>query len=138
MVPQRDGFEFNRLREKLLRENFKDPLERSKALSWVIYLLDLGKFLYESEIMIANMDEPLDPGVLVEIMVAKEMGKPVIEFRTDSRSPFGDMGEIHKGMHFFPLFPSDHFIFMPTLKIDNVNDVATFYTALTDELEKAI
>ena len=88
--------------------------------------------------MIANMDEPLDPGVLVEIMVAKEMGKPVIEYRTDSRSPFGDMGEIHKGMHFFPLFPSDHFIFMPTLKIGSASDVTGFYSGLTEELDKAI
>lgn len=44
----------------------------------MVYLIDLGKFLYESPVILANMDEPLDPGVLVECMVAKEMGKPVI------------------------------------------------------------
>ena len=84
------------------------------------------------------MDEPLDPGVLVEIMFAKEMGIPVIEYRTDSRSPYGNMDEIHKGMHFFPLFPADHFIFMPTLRIGSHKDVDDFYTACAEELHKAI
>ena len=51
---------------------------RSRAFSWVIYLICCGKFLYESKVIVANMDEPLDPGVLVECMIAKEMGKPII------------------------------------------------------------
>lgn len=115
MVPQRDGFEFNEHCQRLLHEYFPDIESRSKAFSWVIYLIDLGKFLYESEVCIANMDEPLDPGVLVECMIAKEMGKPIIQYRTDSRNPYGNTGEFHKGMHFFPLFPCDHFVYLPTL-----------------------
>ena len=100
--------------------------------------MDLGKFLYESDVIIANMDEPLDPGVLVECMIAKEMGKPIIQYRTDSRGPFGEIAEFHKGMHFFPLLPCDHFIFLPTLKFSNAAHVRNFYNAATEEIDKAI
>ena len=138
MVPQRDGFEFNIHCDRLLREYFPDAVERSLALSWVIYLVDLGKFLYESEFILANMDEPLDPGVLVEVMIAKEMGKPIVQYRTDSRSPYGDIGDFHKGMHFFPLFPCDHFIYLPTLQFGGAKQVANFYNACTEEIHKAV
>jgi nucleoside 2-deoxyribosyltransferase len=33
-------------------------------------LLDLGKFLYESDVVLANLDEPIDPGVVVEMQFA--------------------------------------------------------------------
>jgi hypothetical protein len=111
---------------------------RSKAFSWVIYLICCGKFLYESKVIVANMDEPLDPGVLVECMIAKEMGKPIIQYRTDSRNPYGNTGEFHKGMHFFPLFPCDHFIFLPTLQFGSKTQVQNFYNACADELDAAI
>ena len=84
------------------------------------------------------MDEPLDPGVLVECMIAKEMGKPIIQYRTDSRNPYGQTGEFHKGMHFFPLFPCDHFIFLPTLQFGSKKQVGNFYNACADEIDKAI
>ena len=122
----------------MMKEFFPDPQDRSKAYGWMVYLIDLGKFLYESPVILANMDEPLDPGVLVECMIAKEMGKPIIQYRTDSRGPFGGQGDFNKGMHFFPLFPCDHFIFLPTLQFGNDDDVDKFYTACTDEIDKCI
>ena len=120
-----------------MKDVFPNDEERSKALSWVIYLTDIGKFLYESDVVVANMDEPLDPGVIVECMVAKEMGKPVIQYRTDSRSPYGGMGDCHKGMHWFPMFPCDHFIYMPTLMFSDSKNVSNFYEACTEEIDQA-
>ena len=78
LLSQRDGFEFDARWQKLLKEFFPEVDARSRAFSWVIYLICCGKFLYESKVIVANMDEPLDPGVLVECMIAKEMGKPII------------------------------------------------------------
>ena len=41
-------------------------------------MIDIGKFIFDSDVILANMDEPVDPGVIVECMLAKEMGKPVV------------------------------------------------------------
>lgn len=52
----------------------------------------------------------LDDGVLVEISYAKIIGKPVVGFRTDKRSPFGNITHELDGIHFFPAFQCDVFI----------------------------
>jgi nucleoside 2-deoxyribosyltransferase len=49
----------------------------------------LGYFLYNSDICLANLDEPLDPGVIVEMIFAKMMGKHIIGYRTEMRTTFG-------------------------------------------------
>jgi hypothetical protein len=84
--------------------------------------LDLGHFLYGSDVCIANLDEDLDPGVIVEIMFAKMMGKPVIGYRTEMRTPYGKQTECHTGMHFFLYFPCDKFINLPNDYIGNIQD----------------
>ena len=109
-------------------------MERSKAYAQIVYMIDIGKFIYESDVILANMDEPVDPGVVVECMVAKEMGKPVVQYRTDSRGPYGGLGEFNKGMHVFPLFPSDSFIYLPTLVFGGEKDKDDFYSACADEI----
>ena len=101
-------------------------------------MIDLGKFIYDSDVILASMEEPLDPGVVVECMVAKEMGKPIIIYRTESRGPYGGYGEFNKGMHVFPIFPCDSFIHLPTLVFGNDNDKDRFYTTCADEIHKAI
>lgn len=85
-LPQRDGFEFSHLIQELPKE--LSELEKSKAVAWVIYLADLAK-LSQGTVCLANFDEPLDPGVLIEIMYAKQLGIPTIGYRCDSRTPFG-------------------------------------------------
>ena len=65
---------------------------------------------------IANLDEPTDPGVLVEIMFAHMMGKPVLGYRTEARSPYGTLFDYTKGMHFFKFFPLDAFLTIPIPK----------------------
>jgi hypothetical protein len=72
--------------------------------------------LSKATVCLANLDEPLDPGVLIEIMVAKQQGIPTIGYRCDSRTPFGAAQSWNNGMHFFPLFQCDYFI-----DIQNVN-----------------
>lgn len=94
-LPQRDGFEFSDFLNRLLEESFPTEHERKRALSWIIYLIDVGEFLNSSDICIANLDETLDPGVLIEMMFAKHMQKPVIGYRTDMRTPFGSVGDIY-------------------------------------------
>jgi len=53
----------------LLPDDFSEE-EKSKAVAWIIYLADLSK-LSSGTVCLANLDEPLDPGVLIEIMYAK-------------------------------------------------------------------
>lgn len=112
--PQRDGFEFGNLTKSLsekLQEN-----QIGSAVQNVIYLLDMGVFLPKSDVILANLDEPLDEGVVVETSYAKLMGKFVIGLRTDVRSPYGMPTDNFGGMHFFPVYQTDRFIshYMPS------------------------
>lgn len=109
--------------------------EISLATSWIIYILDLGHFLFGSDICLANMDEVLDPGVIVEIMFAKMMGKPVIAYRTESRTPFGKSMECHSGMHFFCYFPCDKMINMPNEFLGSVQDGQNIVDRLAKEID---
>ncbi len=106
--PQRDGFEFGDLTKA-----FSDKLQKDKicsAVQTVIYFLDMGVFVPKSDVVLANFDGPLDEGVVVEVSYAKLMGKFVIGFRTDVRSPYGALDESFGGMHFFPAYQSRAFI----------------------------
>lgn len=108
ILPQRDGFEYVAMRKAMKRylPNNDDVVKTTRDL---IYLLDMGVFIPQSDIIIANLDEPLDEGVIVEVTYAHMIGKPVIGFRTDSRSPFGHP-ELLGGMHAFVAFQTDHLI----------------------------
>lgn len=110
-LPQRDGFEFFRLEESL-KKHTKSIVasEISTVLETIIYLLDIGWFVHKSAVVVASLDEPIDPGVVVEQMFARSMGKLVICYRTDTRSPFGTLGDALRGTHFFPVYQSDYFI----------------------------
>ncbi len=112
--PQRDGFEFGNLAENLsgkLQEN-----QIGSAVQNIIYFLDMGIFIPKSNVVLANLDEPLDEGVVVETSYAKLMGKFVIGLRTDVRSPYGSPKNNFGGMHFFPAYQSHEFIshYMPS------------------------
>lgn len=113
-LPQRDGFEFANLHRHLTKHLRRaGAAEKSAALQTIIYLLDIGKFIYESDVVIANLDEPIDEGVVVEITYARLMDCPVVGYRTDVRSPFGNLDEPLRGMHFFPAFQCKDFIWHP-------------------------
>lgn len=142
--PQRDGFEFSQFTNDLFDKHFKDDdhkkyvYKKSQAISYIIYLLDLGKFLYESDVCIANLDEPLDPGVIVEVMFAHQMNKPVVGYRTESRSPYGELDDFSNGMHFFLLFPCDSYLMVPQTSISNSLELDKFAELVAQDLDKAV
>lgn len=114
-LPQRDGFEFGNLANALAEVLPQEEI--SRAMEFIILSLDIGKFIPESHVVIANLDEPPDQGIDVEACYAKMMGKLVIGFRTDVRNPYGPNS--YKGMHFFLAYQCDAFIshYMPSKSI---------------------
>ncbi len=107
--PQRDGFEFGNLTKALSGKLQEDKI--GSAVQNIIYFLDMGIFIPRSDVVLANLDEPLDEGVVVEASYAKLMGKFVIGLRTDIRSPYGTPMDNFGGMHFFPAYQTHQFIF---------------------------
>lgn len=114
ILPQRDGFEFVRLESKL--QNCLSASDAKKASQIIIYLLDIGWFIKRSTVIIANLDEPADEGVVTEMVYGKMFGKKVIGFRTDVRSPFGDLSDSFRGGHFFPAYQAHAYVscFIPS------------------------
>jgi len=112
--PQRDGFEFGNLTKALSEKLQQDKI--GSAVQNIIYFLDMGVFLPKSDVVLANLDEPLDEGVVVEASYAKLMGKFVIGLRTDVRSPYGTPKDNFGGMHFFPAYQAHQFLshYMPS------------------------
>ncbi len=105
ILPQRDGFQFLRL---MLALDKRLPSEDVlPAVQDIIYYLDVGHFIPSCDVILANLDEPVDEGVVVEISYAKLMGKIVIGIRTDIRSPYGESKSPYGGMHFFPAYQCD-------------------------------
>jgi len=73
-LPQRDGFEFGSYffdKIKLDNKFLPTRAEKDFAFAWIIYMLDVGKFLFESDVLIANLDETLDVGVIIEMSFAR-------------------------------------------------------------------
>ncbi len=107
-LPQRDGFEFTILQNILSKKLEKDEVDKAQAI--IIYLLDMGYFLLKSNVVVALLDEQLDPGVIVEISYANLINKYVIGIRTDVRSPYG-INPI-TGTHFFTVMQLNDFVYM--------------------------
>jgi len=115
ILPQRDGFDFTRLHRGLsgfLPEHLAVP-----ACHLFIYLLDLGIFVENADVVVANTDEPIDPGMHREMLYAQDVKKYAIAVRTDERSPFGDYKEPLGGMHSFVWFSATHW-----MRVDGVMD----------------
>lgn len=112
--PQRDGFEFGNLKEAF--SVMIPPSQINSAVSNVIYYLDMGVLLKGSDVILVNLDEPLDEGMVVEASYGKLMGKFVIGIRTDIRSPYGNPDDDYGAMHFFPVYQTHRFIshYMPS------------------------
>ena len=133
--PQRDGFEFGHLAQALGGKLPPDKIDA--AVQSIIYLLDMGFFLPACDIMLANLDEPQDEGVMVEVAYAKLIGRHVIGYRTDVRSPYGIRAGHFGGMHFFPACQTHQFIahYMPA-KTPQARDAQM--NALIEKLDAAI
>ena len=112
-LPQRDGFEVAKfiafLRAAKSVFDQQDPAIATNIGRYVPYYLDLGHFMSRSIAVVANLDDPLDSGMVVEIAYAKMCNLPVIGVRTDLRSPLGEV-EDTIGINPFPVEQCDCFI----------------------------
>ncbi len=112
ILPQRDGFEFSKLASNL--EKILPKEQVPNAVNRIIYFLDKGKFIgQDSNFCIARLDEPIDEGVVNEIDFCNMVKIPVIGFRTDVRSPYGNSNNEVCGAHFFPPYSCNKFILIP-------------------------
>ncbi len=134
-LPQRDGFEFSKLSNHL--KEHLEPIDISTAVEDIIYMADMGIFIPRSQVIVANLDEPLDPGVLVEIAHARALGKYIIGYRTDVRSPYGEFSAPLKGIHFFPAYQCHSFLFL-TGNCRNKEDASSILDNLAAEIHSAI
>jgi len=134
-LPQRDGFEFSKLANYLKKH--LTPEYVSSAVEDVIYLADMGLFVPNSQVVVANLDEPLDPGVLIEIAHARALGKFVIGYRTDVRSPYGDLNAPLRGIHFFPAYQCHAFLFL-THNCRDEKDVKLIIQQLASKIHAVI
>jgi len=134
-LPQKDGFEFGNL-EKFLNEKLS-PEEISSAIKNIIYFLDVGFFIPRSDIIVSNLDEPIDEGVAVEITYGRTMGKYVVGFRTDVRSPYGNISDSFGGMHFFPAFQCNKFI-LHSMRCKNIQEADEQFKSLADKIDDCI
>lgn len=104
-LPKRYGFEFGRLEEALYEKIENETVPT--AVRDIIYHLDMGYFLPNSDVVCANLDEPIDEGVVTEISYVKLMGKYVLGIRTDVRNPYATSQDNLGGIHFFPAYQAD-------------------------------
>lgn len=107
ILPLREGFEdkyFVSAATKYLSER-----DIAKAERELVYLRDIGIFIPESDVVLANLDEPIDDGVVVEMTYAHLFGKPVIGYRTDVRNTFPGTEGIN-GIHTFVAMQCDYLI----------------------------
>lgn len=134
--PQRDGFEFITLQSALVELLPSEKIE--DAVRKIIYFRDIFS-INNSDVVIARLDEPQDPGVIHEIDIAKILGVPVITYRTDTRSPYGSITDTYGGMHTFPVESSVALIrlFMPSRTPDEAEkDMDNLINSLDSELVK--
>ena len=99
-LPQRDGYEFARLKVALAAILSTDEI--AETIEIIILFFDLGYRLPRGQVVVACLDEPIDSGVSDEVAQADIMNIPVIGFRTDVRSPYGSLADPLGGAHFFP------------------------------------
>eukprot|EP00350_Pseudokeronopsis_sp_OXSARD2_P005073 CAMPEP_0170541980 /NCGR_PEP_ID=MMETSP0211-20121228/1555_1 /TAXON_ID=311385 /ORGANISM="Pseudokeronopsis sp., Strain OXSARD2" /LENGTH=200 /DNA_ID=CAMNT_0010844903 /DNA_START=129 /DNA_END=732 /DNA_ORIENTATION=- len=127
-----------KFQEKLQELTEMTQEEFNQAVYWIIYLLDIGRFLYTSDVCLANLDEPLDPGLIVEMMFATHMGKHIIGYKTDMRTPYGISADIQGGMHSFCYFPCHDYFLYSNEPIRSKEEGKKVYDYLCAEIEKAV
>jgi len=134
--PQRDGFEFTSLQNALA--GLLPPEKIEEAVRKIIYCRDITS-INKTDVVIARLDEPQDPGVISEIAAAEDLGVPVIAYRTDTRSPYGSVTDTFGGMHTFSIESSLTLIkvMMPSRTLDeSKTDLDNLINLLNSELIK--
>ena len=138
-LPQRDGFEVGKIAAFLHHAKKILPhgrLTASDVVMYVPYYLDLGYFMSEAVAVIANLDEPIDAGLVVEISYARLCNIPVIGIRTDLRTPLGETGDI-LSINPFVVEQCSCFIWSETPK-GNYDELISETDKIIDEIEKQL
>jgi len=134
-LPQRDGFEAGELYAGLSKKLSQEEL--GHAINVIIFYLDVGYQIPISHVVVANCDEPFDVGVAIEMQFARIIGKDVIGYRTDVRSPHKYFTNPFEGMHPFPGYACNHFIYQPMLNT-SIEEKDAEIQELADKIDRAI
>ena len=115
-------------------EKNSDPTLAEEVARYVPYYLDLGYFMSRSIAIVANLDDPIDTGMVVEIAYSTICNIPVIGVRTDLRSPLGNVEDVI-GINPFPVEQCDCYIkaYPPTGNYDDVFKKTDFIIRKVDE-----
>jgi len=139
-LPQRDGFEVGKIAGFIASAGHILPpgskVTASEVVMYVPYYLDLGYFMSNAVAVVANLDEPIDNGLMVEIAYAKLCNIPVIGLRTDLRTPLGQRTDI-LSINPFIIEQCDCFIWSETPPGD-LDTVMSHTDKIIAELEKRI
>ncbi len=103
-LPQRDGLELTRCAEKLVSIGFA-PGDASRMMTEAVFALDVYQVLYSCSVIIANLNGRVpDEGTVSEASMAWARGKPVVGYKTDSRTAFaGQDNPLVSGLFGFAL-----------------------------------
>lgn len=135
ILPQRDGFVWKDLIKQI---DNKIPKRKAYAAGVnAIYLLNMGKFIPQSDVVVAVLDEPTDEGVVVELTYAHMIGKPVIGLRTDLRNKYNEEIKLFSGVHSFVAYQCDSIIDQPHA-IRNDQDAKDAMNVLTSSIAEKV
>eukprot|EP00658_Telonema_sp_P-2_P004193 TRINITY_DN11573_c0_g1_i2.p1 TRINITY_DN11573_c0_g1~~TRINITY_DN11573_c0_g1_i2.p1 ORF type:complete len:180 (+),score=50.32 TRINITY_DN11573_c0_g1_i2:309-848(+) len=109
-----------------------------EGMQLIIYLLDMGRAIPWADAIVACMDEPMDTGCVVEMTHGMMLGKAVVGWRTDTRTPFGAGSGLTRGGHFFAPFISDVFVTSASVVCASAADFEAENDDLANKLDKAI
>ncbi|CAF1057242.1 unnamed protein product [Didymodactylos carnosus] len=149
-IPQRDGFEGqNQFIRLLLKEEYKKlnntntnalltEEELTTCVQYLIYILDMGRFIPNAHVVLGHIDEPMDEGVVVELTWGRTLGKAVIGWRTDTRPVFGEMSHSLKGIHWFVSNQCGKYIYHAFDNMINTKEATSQLHAVAEFIHEAI
>ncbi len=88
-LPHRDGLELTECVDELARNGLTRD-RANRIMSEAVFALDVFQVLQGCEIVVANLNGRVpDEGTVSEAAIAWSRGKPVVGYKTDSRTAFG-------------------------------------------------
>jgi nucleoside 2-deoxyribosyltransferase len=85
-LPQRDGIEFSKLNQLLLQKGLV-AMDANHLLARAIFCLDVFQLLEATHAVVVNLNGRVpDEGTMVEAALAWHAAKPVVLYKSDSRS----------------------------------------------------
>jgi len=105
-LPQRDGLSVAKLNSYLQKHY---PKIANEVSCYIPYYFDLGCGMRDAIAVVANMDDPVDIGMTVEVSYASIVNLPVVGVRTDIKSPFGNVNDLIS-INPFPVMQCDVYL----------------------------